>query len=270
MTPERVFDGERLRAVLYRGRSDRLVVTFDYRSDLRGGGGGDFSPDGHSTGYARQGFAQLSVKTRTNDWFVNPETEALEAALTSVAAGFARVQALGFSMGGYGALRFARALRLRQAVVVSPQVSPCAPWDGRYRAEVPDWDESLGDLSSRAVPGLGGLLLFDPFLPEDLAHARAALAHFPGLAPLRLGFGGHPAIRTLRGAGKMWVLQAEAGARRAAAGPVRAAHRAARAGSRGWWLRLAARAERGHPALAARARERAADLPERPGDAEGA
>ncbi len=266
MTPERVFDGERLRAVLWRGRSERLVVTFDYRRDGREG----FSADDHSTGFARQGFSQLAIKTRANDWFVNGETAALEAALSEVAGGFARVQALGFSMGGYGALRFARALRMRQAVVVSPQVSPVADWDGRYRGEAADWDEAAGDLAPRAAPGLAGLLVFDPFVPEDRAHARAIQELFPGLRAVRLGHGGHPAIRTLRGAGGMRVVQEEAGRFGAKAGPVLGAHRAARAGSKGWWLRLAARAEARRPALASVARARARELPARPGDLDGA
>jgi hypothetical protein len=239
VTPERVFDGERLRALLWRGRSDRLVVTFDYRLDGRKG----FSADSHSTGFARQGFSQLAIKTRANDWFVNSETPALEEALGRVRAEHGRVQALGFSMGGYGALRFAGAL---------------------------GWDEGLGDLGSRAVTGLGGVLVFDPFVVEDVAHARAIQGLFPGLRAVRLGFGGHPAIRTLRGAGKMWVVQQEAGARRATGDAVRAAHRAARAGSKGWWMRLAERAEARRPALAAWARDRAAGLPERAGDLDGA
>ena len=266
MTPERVFDGDRLRAVLHQGRSDRLIVTFDYRRDGRDG----FSPDDHSTGFARQGFSQLSIKARTNDWFVNEETPLLEAALARVAVGHARVQALGFSMGGYGALRLARALNLAQAVVVSPQLSPLAPWDARYREEVGSWDPALGDLAAQAVPRLRGLLAFDPFVPEDLSHARAILRLFPALRPVRLAFGGHPAIRTLRGAGGMRVVQEEAGRQGARAEAIRDAHRAARAGSRGWWLRLAARAEARHPLLAALARDRAATLPERPGDLDGA
>ena len=260
MTPERVFDGERLRAVLIRGRSERLIVTFDYRQDGREG----FSADSHSTGFARQGFSQLAIKTRANDWFVNEETPALEAALARVAQGHSRVQALGFSMGGYGALRFARALGLQQAVIVSPQVSPLAPGDGRYRAEAGAWDEGLGALAP--LPRLGGLLVFDPFVPEDRAHARAAVALFPGLRVLRLPFGGHPAIRTLRGAGGMRVVQEEAGRHGARGGAILRAHRDARAGSKGWWLRLAAQAEGRRPALAGVARERAGALPEKPGD----
>jgi hypothetical protein len=259
--PVPVFEGERLRATLFPGRSDRVIVTFDWRVEGRGG----FAPLDHATGFARQGFTQVAVRTAANDWFLNDETEALEAALARSVAGRGRVQALGFSMGGYAALRFAAALGARQVVAVSPQSSLAAPWEGRY-GEAAGWDEGRGALSPRAVPGLGGLLLFDPFVVEDRLHAAAIRRLFPRLAGGRLGHGGHPAIRTLRGAGGMRILFEQAGARAARAGPILAAHRAARRSSRGWWLRLAAHAQARRPALAARARAAAAALAPRPGD----
>lgn len=260
MEPLRVFDGRRLRATLFPGRSRRLVVTFDHRLPGRAG----FAPDTHSTSFARGGFAQLCIRAAANDWFVNDETEALEAALGPVAAAYERVQALGYSMGGFGALRLARALRLRQAVLVSPQSTPLG--DGRYAAEARGWDGALGALAGREAPGLGGLLVLDPFEPLDLGHARAIQALFPRLGLVRLAFGGHPAIRALRAAGAARVVQAEAGAPRARALPIQRAHRAARRLSRGYWERLAARAEARRPALAAEARRRASALPRVPGD----
>lgn len=271
MTPDplTVFDGERLRAVLFPGRSDRLIVTFDHRRADRAG----FAPDTHSTSFARQGFSQLSIKTAANDWFVNRDTEALERALERVAADHERVQALGYSMGGYGALRFARALRARQVVAVSPQASidpALVPWDPRYRAEGRGWDGALGDLGPRAVPRLSGLVVLDPFVRRDLRHAGMIQGLFPGLRLARLGFGGHPAIRTLRAAGTPWVVRREAGQRRASGPAILRAHRAARRLSAGWWTRLAASAEARRPALARAARERAAALPVRPGDLDGA
>jgi hypothetical protein len=65
-------------------------------------------------------------------------------------------------------------------------------------------------------------------------------------------------------------VQEEAGRQGARATPILRAHKAARAGSKGWWLRLAAQAEARHPGLATRARDRAAALPDRPGDLDGA
>lgn len=266
---ETVFQGDHLRATWFAGTRPQLMVTFDYRRTGRT----EFSAANHSSGYARQGYGQLSIQSRRNDWFINPDTVALEQTLAAIAARYDRVQALGYSMGGYGALRFARALRLEKAVLVSPQatIAPEAvPFDLRYRAEGRLFDAELGDLAPRALPGLDGFLVIDPFVIADRLHAAMILALFPRLRMLRLNFGGHPAIRVLRSCNKAWLVQREA----ALADPksrgeaILRAHRAARRGSAGYWQRLARRAALRHPALSATAAGRAAGLVPVGGDAD--
>jgi pimeloyl-ACP methyl ester carboxylesterase len=258
-----VFEGEHLRAHLMAGTRDRLIVTFDYRQQGRSG----FNDKRHSSTFARGGFWQLNIQSRENDWFINPDTTALEAALEGLRGRFARVNLLGYSMGGYGALRFARALRADQAVLVSPQFSIApgvVPFEMRYRAEADRFDAALGDLRRVAVPELRGLILVDPFLRPDLRHARMITRCFPGMEMARLAFAGHPATRVLRSAGKAWTLHREATAAGAERRLICAEHRAGRRGSAGYWTRLADHAERRRPDLAARARARAAALGDRP------
>lgn len=259
MSDETVYAGAHLRAHLMAGRRDRLIVTFDYRQAGRAG----FNAPRHSSTFARGGFWQLNIQTRTNDWFVNPETRALEAALGVLRGRFGRVNLMGFSMGGYGALRFARALGADQAVLVSPQVSIApgvVPFETRYAAEAAGFDAALGDLAAVAWPGLAGLILVDPFLAADMGHARMIRALFPQLGLARLAFAGHPATEVIREAGRIWTLHREA----TAAGPERqlicAAHRAGRRQSAGYWERLGRQAGARRPVLAARARERAEAL----------
>lgn len=251
-----IFDGAHLRAVLHPGRTGLLMVTFDYRMDAKAG----FSADAHSTSFARMGHAQLSIKTRVNDWFINADTQALEAVLPAVAAAFDRVQMLGFSMGGYGALRFAGALGAQSLVAVSPQVSlhpGVVPFEQRYPAEAAEFDPVLGDLTHRAVSDLRGLLLIDPFEATDLHHARGIGRLFPKLQIVRLNFGGHPAFQIVRAAGKSWTLQHAATAHRPDPALIIAAHQAGRRGSAGYWLRLAGTAGMRRPALARLALARA-------------
>ena len=265
MIPERIFDGAHLRATLLPGQRDQLVVTFDYRQ----AGKADFTADTHSSTFARKGFAQLSIKSRANDWFINCDTADLQATLAPVAARYARVTLLGYSMGGYGALRFAKALGAASAVVISPQVSIASdlvPFDRRYRAEGRLFDTVLGDLGPCAMPDLTGLIIIDPFVAADLRHAAMIRAHFPALSLVRLGFGGHPAIRVLRGAGKAWTIHREAVADAPARRLICAEHRAGRAASQGYWTRLAARAKDRRPALSAHAQQMAATLSPRSGD----
>lgn len=254
---ESVFEGAHLRAYLMAGRNDRLMVTFDHRQTGRT----DFNPHRHSSSFARRGFWQLSIKSRANDWFINEDTPALERALEGLRGRFARVGLLGFSMGGYGALRFARALGADQAVLVSPQVSiapQVVPFETRYRAEAGRFDAAAGDLARVACPQLRGLILVDPFVGKDMRHAQMILALFPGLELARLAFAGHPATQVIRGAGKVWTVQhAASAAGLPARGPICAAHRAGRRGQAGYWERLAARAGERRPGLAAEAAARA-------------
>ena len=256
MTPELVFDRADLRLVLYPGDRRLLMVTLDWRRD----GKADFSPANYSTTFARMGYAQLSIKTRANDWFLNADTLAAETAMARLSATYDRVQILGFSMGGYGALRFASVLGARSVVVVSPQWSlhpDQAPFEQRYPTESARFDPALGDLSSRAVPELRGLILIDPFVAADLQHARQITALFPKLRILRLNFGGHPGFQIVRDAGKTWTLHQAAAALQPNPAQIIAAHRAGRRGSAGYWQRLAATARTRHPAWTAYALARA-------------
>jgi hypothetical protein len=254
-----IFDGSHLRAVLFPGHARLLMVTLDWRRD----GKDQFSPDVYATHFARAGIAQLSIKTQVNDWFINPDTVALEQALTTLPPFYTRVQMLGFSMGAYGALRFAKALHASTVVAVSPQWSihpDHAPFEQRYSTEGRSLDPGLADLGPRAVPGLRGLILIDPFVPADLLHARRIQAAFPALQMLRLSFGGHPAFGVIREAGASWAVYHAASARRPDPAAILAAHRAGRRRSAAYWLRLAEQAGPRHPRLALRAADHARAL----------
>lgn len=118
---ETLFEGAFLRARLTRpsGGGSVLYVTFGHRQDEPGR-----FPDVPPVRKALAlGLAHLHLQSRWNDWYLNPETTALETVLRSLRAGFSEARAVGYSMGGYAALRLAAALDLTQALVVSPQFS---------------------------------------------------------------------------------------------------------------------------------------------------
>lgn len=266
MRDETIFAGDHLRAHLMVGTRDRLIVTFDYRQTSRAG----FNALRHSSTFARGGFWQLNIQSRRNDWFINADTKALESALTGLRGRFGRVNLLGYSMGGYGALRFAKALGADQAVLVSPQFSiapEVVPFEDRYLAEAQGFDAALGDLRQVSMPGLRGLLLVDPFFSIDMSHVRLIAVAFPGIGLARLSFAGHPATRVLRGAAKVWTLHREA---TSAHGPDRrlicTEHRAARRTSTDYWNSLATYAAVRRPALSAFARSQALTLTASEGD----
>lgn len=227
----RVFDGERLRASLFASGGERaLFVTFRQWLKVPGAFG-----EARPVRQARAaGHAHLHIQARLNDWYVNAETHALEAALAPVTARYSVRRAMGFSMGGFGALRLAPVLGLGEVILVSPQLSVdpgLVPWDPRYRMEAAGFDPVLGRLAPLPAGSLSGCLLFDPSRPLDRRNAEGIAAMFPAIALCRLGFGGHPATQVLRegaGIGALTGLLLNGALSRPA---VLALHRKARAGS---------------------------------------
>lgn len=237
MTGERrLFDGARLRASLFADGGERgLFVTFRHRVKVDGA----LEPARPLARARAAGMAHLHIQTRLNDWYVNPETKALAAVLAPLARGFTRRQAMGFSMGGYGALRLAGALRLDEVVLVSPQVSidpAIVPFDPRYRGSAAGFDPVDGDLRRHPAPGLRGLVLFDPARALDRRNAEMIVALHPGLDPCRLGFGGHPATRVLGEGLGIGALQARLIAGGLSRAEVVGLHRRAR-GTSGFYRR---------------------------------
>ena len=212
----------------------------------------------------------MQIQPRFNDWFVNRDTDDLGVALAPFVAGFDHVAGIGFSMGGYGALRLSAALNMAQVVAISPQVSIAprmVPFDRRYREEGRGFDPVLGDLATHARRDLQGVVIFDPFRPLDRRHADMIGAILPGMALCRYGFGGHPATDILRKTVKFAAIQQLVITRSLTPAAVLALHRANRAVAPAWWRGVAARAENtGHFALAIRpapasALDAAADFP---------
>lgn len=222
-----IFSGEHLRATLFNGEADTLLVTFSFREKGRT----DFNPARMSASAASRGAAQLCIATRVNDWFINSDTTALEAVLKALSPLYKNVHMMGFSMGGYGAFRFARAARANFALAISPQFSihpDVVPFDTRFRADAAGFDAKLGDLVAYAKPGLQGVIVADPFRDLDLVNAQMIMEVFPRIKLARLGFGGHPATALLRRAGKSGVVQRMALETPPHPGPIIAEHREAR------------------------------------------
>ena len=258
MTPEPLFDGAYLRAVTFRPACPNgcLIVTFGHRTPDRTG----FDLPKPSQRFLDAGWTHLQIQPRFNDWFVNRDTADLCTALAPFVAGFDHVAGIGFSMGGYGALRLSTALNLAQVVAISAQVSiapEIVPFDRRYREEGQDFDPVLGDLGTHARRDLQGVVIFDPFRPLDRRHADMIGAILPGVALCRYGFGGHPATDILRKTVTFAAIQQLVITRTLTPAAVLALHRTNRAMVPAWWRSVAARAEKtGHFALAACAQSR--------------
>ncbi|MEN9011769.1 MAG: alpha/beta hydrolase [Yoonia sp.] len=229
-----------MRATLFNGLSDRLIVTFSFRQKGRV----DFVTPTASQTFASRGFAQLAVTSKINDWFINPDTSALETVLQKLTSHYRAVHMVGFSMSGYGAFRFARAANASYILAVSLQFSihpDVVPYDRRYRADADGFDYDLGDLTKRPCPDLQGIILVDPFRSLDLGHAHMLQELYPKVRLARLGFGGHPATGLLARNGHAGVVQRTALQSPPSPGPIIKTHRADRRGDEDYNNALAAR-----------------------------
>lgn len=192
---QQVFEGRHLRLHLTDGAPDRLFVSFDnYEPNKRG-----FRQAAGRRFFAERGWANLHVQTAANDWFLNPDLPAAIAAAAACGARYGVVVTYGFSMGGYGALRFAAGIGASRAVAISPQASPDPARTGfetRWRQARKGLDfrqDVLGDLAHCQV-----IAAFDPRHRQDAGHMRLLHSLVPGLNLLPLPFGGHPATRVIR------------------------------------------------------------------------
>lgn len=199
-----LFDGTLLRATLSNPGQDRLFVSFRQRI----GQPGTFSDPPLAKRFVTQGFSHLHVQSLWNDWFINEETNHLNRELSKFQMGFDYRCAMGFSMGGYGVLRFSKALRYDAFLAISPQYTIArkhARFDRRYLEEAKGFDADLGDLRRRRSDVYGAILV-DPFKWQDLLHARMIERDFSGARLVALPCGGHPATRTLTERGAFnWV-----------------------------------------------------------------
>ncbi|MDR5653669.1 alpha/beta hydrolase [Ruixingdingia sedimenti] len=194
MEPETtLFSGTRLRAAGTGLDRARILVTFDRRRKGRTGFT-DYVPARRAL---RRGFGHLSIDVARNDWFVNAETAALRRHLRDYTQG-RLVQAIGFSMGGYGAILFAGDLRIDSMLLVAPQYSIFdhrAPFDARCRTYAPEVDPQFDDYAPPADGGPRGLVIYDPRTqPVDRLHADLICHDFPRLRRAALPFGGHPPL----------------------------------------------------------------------------
>ncbi|MEZ5779251.1 MAG: alpha/beta hydrolase [Paracoccaceae bacterium] len=252
--PDALFAGASLRASLFRPNDavDRLLVTFRPMTDAAG----RFEAPRPVKRFLARGWSHLYLQSFRNDWYVNADTAPLSAQLSALAAGFAYRAAIGFSMGGYAALRLSEALRLDHVIAVSPQVSiapSVAPFETRYSEEAKGFDAGLGDLGLHARRGLRGVVLFDPFRRIDRLHAEAIAGVLPDLEMCRMVFGGHPATSVLRetiGFGAVQELLLDG---RATRSEVLKLHRAARAQAPSYWTECATACRRHRRAEAAEA-----------------
>ncbi|HLQ17907.1 MAG TPA: hypothetical protein VK146_02920 [Tabrizicola sp.] len=184
----------------FEGRGDALVVSFDNLATIDEGwprapwAWGRLEPLGHSV---------LGVQSHAKDWFRQPTAPALLRGLEERGffRRFRRVVLTGASMGGFAALNFAPLIPEARVLAFSPQSTmnkAIAPFEQRfpYAVKRSNWDGMPFLDAAAAVPYIRrAVILYDPFVPEDRAHA--ARLSGPNVQLLKAPFTTHEAIRVV-------------------------------------------------------------------------
>ena len=261
MTPTRIFDGQLLRALVDDHKGDRLLVTFDYRRMSRPPG--RFLDTSFSERLAKKGISQLRIMTGQNDWYANAETKDLEAVLADYAAQFETVHMYGFSMGGYGAFRFAKTMGATTVLGVSPLAGIWGDirfFDRRYDADLVGSDPAVGNLEPHACAQLSGVVMVDSTNREDLMHAKLLQMMFPKVKLARMAFAGHPAGAVIREGGAFKDIVVQATSPNPSASKLVRKYRAVRRRSPSYFLRRARVLRSRWPDLSKHARQERENL----------
>ncbi|MGL4237074.1 alpha/beta fold hydrolase, partial [Tabrizicola sp.] len=193
----------------FEGQGDGLVVSFDNLATIdEGWPRGPWAwkrlePMGHSV---------LGVQSHAKDWFRQPTAPALLRALEERGffRRFRRVVLTGASMGGFAALNFAPLIPEARALAFSPQTTmnkAIAPYEARfpYAVKRSNWEGMPFLDAAAAAPYVRrAVVVYDPFVPEDRAHA-ARLAG-PNVQLVRVPFCTHEAIRVILKTGTFPLL----------------------------------------------------------------
>lgn len=193
----------------FEGQGDALVVSFDNLATIDEGW-----PRGPWTWKRLQpmGHSVLGVQSHAKDWFRQPTAPALLRGLEERGffRRFRRVVLTGASMGGFAALNFAPLIPEARVLAFSPQTTMnkvIAPFEARfpYSVKRSNWEGMPFLDAAAAVPYIRrAVVLYDPLVPEDRAHA-ARLAG-PNVQLLRAPFTTHEAIRVVLKTGTFPLL----------------------------------------------------------------
>ena len=184
----------------FEGRSPVLIVTFDNLATIEEGWPRGPWLDRHMK---RLGYSVLGVQSHAKDWFRQPTAPALLQGLVDRGffGRFDKVLLVGASMGGFAAINFAPLIAGAAVLAFSPQSTMnrrIAPFEKRFRYSVrrTNWIAKAYQDAALAVANLRKLtLIYDPFVPEDRAHALRLTG--PNVTHLRTPHCTHEAVRVI-------------------------------------------------------------------------
>lgn len=138
-----------------------------------------------------EGIDAIHVVNIDNQWYQYPEVPEMLAAVAAALVRVPRVFTYGSSMGGYAALRFARAVGARTAIALSPQYSldpKVVPFETRWQADL----ARITFREQAFQPAARQVIFYDPRLNVDNRHVRLFEAAGAETIAVGVPHGGHP------------------------------------------------------------------------------
>jgi hypothetical protein len=142
------------------------------------------------------GFSILDITTRAPNWFPADDMAAVvPAALAHLAGRFRWRITLGFSQGGYAAIKFSRVLEATTTIAFSPQVSidPRVAGGGRFAAYFNfDLNAGMGIAGGDCL--CPAYIFYDPYDEQDRRHAEE-IGKLVAVNEIKVPFCGHSTSR---------------------------------------------------------------------------
>lgn len=195
MDKQIIFEDDHIRAIYLQGDSDTLVLSFgDLISRAKG-----LSINAEKS-LMKYNYAVVGIMPKQKSWFPASSMAALLEHLDPILKQFKNIVGYGGSMGGYAAIKYAKALKMNRVVAMVPQYSidPLEVEDKRY---TDFYDAELNaDMRIQAqdiVADCEYIIVYDPYFENDKEHYLKIKPLIPQLHTLHLPYTGHDAIAVL-------------------------------------------------------------------------
>lgn len=152
--------------------------------------------------FEKLGITCVGIMTPRPNWYPRRDMETAVAVINKALAG-KRIITYGHSQGGYGALKFSRALGASVVLSFSPQFSIDPDEVGAVDVRFTRYHDRALEGGARIGPeDIGGraMIVWDPLDPLDDWHVRRLTA-YPGVTAVLLPFMGHDTVRLMADSG---------------------------------------------------------------------
>jgi hypothetical protein len=203
MTSEVIFENDELQVVWRQGLSDFLLITF---GDLiTPAEGSNFFAKGPATA---ADLSAVGFVAKTPNWYRSDGMQAAIERVRPIGARFQSVVAYGGSMGGYGAIKYSRALQASEVIAFCPQWS-IDPEE--CEGQNPGWQDHLvpamARMGIRADDVSGSVFVFsDMFDPLDRFHCQKIQQARPETVIINVPRVGHHITGTFAGTQTLLAL----------------------------------------------------------------